>query len=210
MSAFQPIPPKHAAKLIEDAGMGEDGKRLILELAAAGDVKGYARLIETAGQNGDTTEVRDSMIPRAIWKRVIETGRAEEVWSGAVRLDGSGQVGGAPAVNLIGIRFKQETIEDATAAHGSAKPRPIARTSAKNLAVAAEVENSSPGPLFTPATIDLSGPWVDVKTAKRALSVGTTKLYEMMASGKLEWKPIGARGRRISTASIRALGTAKA
>jgi hypothetical protein len=199
MSAFQPIPPKHAAELIEAAGMGEEGKRLILELAAAGAVKGYASMIETTDADGSTIELRDPTIPRAIWKRIMQEGKASDVWSGAVRLAGSGLLGGTPAVNVIGIRFKRETILHATATHGSAKPCLGGRKpAAKPLREAPVASPTSP----TPQPIDLSVPWVSVKTAARALSVGRTKLYDMMSNGELDWQPIGDRGRRISTSSI--------
>jgi hypothetical protein len=47
--------------------------------------------------------------------------------------------------------------------------------------------------------------WVTVKETKRLIPVGTTKLYELIGSGRLESCLLGRR-RMISYASIERLG----
>lgn len=83
-------------------------------------MKGYARLIESVDADGSRIEVRDSRIPRELWRRIVDEGRASDVWSiGTVRLAGSGLIGGTPAVTVIGIRFDDTTLSQIVGEHGA-------------------------------------------------------------------------------------------
>jgi len=46
VSAFRPISPKSALRLLDAAQIRADTQRMLVDLAVAGAVKGYARLIE--------------------------------------------------------------------------------------------------------------------------------------------------------------------
>lgn len=211
MSAFNPIPPRRAAELVEEAQLGDAG-RVLVDFAAAGLVKGYARLIETVDASGKRSEVRDSRIPRELWRRIVEEGRAEDVWTiGTVRLAGSGLVGGDPAITLIGIRFDDVSLQAVVAQH-SGTARPLMRAKlvkprdAPATTVAPVVE---PAALPQPSRPGLSAipdgaVTVTIKQAMAAVGLGRTTVDKLCGEGKLTRVKVGGRA-LITVESIRAL-----
>jgi hypothetical protein len=211
LSAFAPIAPRAAATIAEEAELGEVG-RVLLDFAAAGLLKGYARLIETVDARGDRSEVRDSRISREIWRRIAEEGRGGDVWSsGTVRLSGSGLVGGADAVAIIGIRFDEKSLKAVVEQHRPTRSaakrvviraaRPvIAESASDDIVVVAKPHSVAPAPVPLPdGAISVS-----VAQACAALGLGRTKVNAMMKAGELVRVKIGGRA-LITIASIRAL-----
>lgn len=99
--------------------------RVLVDFAAAGLVKGYARLIKTVQADGTCAEVRDSRIPSDVWKRIVEQGCVADILAvGTVRLAGSLLRGGEPSMSVIGIRFDDVSLQAETEQH-SAVARPL-------------------------------------------------------------------------------------
>jgi hypothetical protein len=211
LSAFAPIAPRAAATIAEEAELGEVGQ-VLLDFAVAGLLKGYARLIETVDARGNRSEVRDSRIPREIWRRIAEEGNGADVWStGTVRLSGSGLVGGAGAVAVIGIRFDEKSLKAVVEQH-----RPTRMPAKRGASRAARVEiekgvrddivmTADPRPVATaPGALPDGAISVSVAQACAALGLGRTKINAMMKAGELVRIKIGGRA-LITAASIRAL-----
>lgn len=194
MTAWRPISPTEARNILENATVGGDAGALLIDLAQAGLVKGYARLIERAG--GD--EVRDSRIDRDLWRQVVEGGKAPEIFSnGTVRLEGA---------SAIGIRFDERSVRVAATEHGcrveparqeavaSKKAQPAAaKKAAASVEAAPEVaveRSSSSRPSFT---IPAGTLVLNTLEAASALRVGKTTLVALANSGKIERRSVGRR-----------------
>ena len=213
MSAFNPITPRHAAELIEQAGIGEPANVLVGS-SSIGLVKGYARMIDTKSSDGSHSEVRDSRIPRVLWRRIADAELGEQILSSfTVHLvEGPGD----PAVAISGIRFDDKSLRAVIAQH-SAAPRPADEI------VAARMTRAVSLPAVAPQKIDVPPPPVEtasrarpvlsalpegavlvtVNQAMAALGLGRTKVNELMVMGTLVRVKIDTRT-LITTESIRA------
>ena len=115
MTAFVQINSHDAADLLASAGSAE-ARRCIVDFAAAGLLNVYARKIETTDPSGACVDSLASVIPPALWKRIVAEGVADDVWTrDTVRLAGS--VGGAPAVAITGIGFSEQFVRLLIAQH---------------------------------------------------------------------------------------------
>ncbi|MCD2325021.1 hypothetical protein LQ953_13435 [Sphingomonas sp. IC-56] len=214
MSAFNPIPPRRAAAIIEEAQLG-DPMRILVDFAAAGLVKGYARLIETAHADGTCAEVRDSRVPREVWKRIIEQGCAADILAvGTVRLPGSHLRGGEPSMSVIGIRFDDVSLQAVIEQHSAearplralraapgviTPPQPVAAPAAISAQPAAAPRSQSPA-----ASIPEGAVTVTVQQAMAALGLGRTKVNQLMGQGRLTRVKVDTRT-LITVDSIRTL-----
>jgi excisionase family DNA binding protein len=210
MSAFQPISPSAAVELLEDADTGLDCAQLLADLAEAGRVRSYARLVEVSGVGRQTSEVRDGRIERAVWKRIVAEDKVAGVYAtGSVRLGCDTDPAGA--VSVLGIRFDEKSVMAAAVEHGRSKPafRP-AKLKAKPVAqvqhaepvaevVQAVAVEERPRRILPDGAVAMS---VDEAAAVLGVSRGT--VYKLMDTGALESKKVGGR-RLVSAASVRAL-----
>ena len=123
MTAFRPISPAAAVQILDAASVGPEHKRLLADLAMAGIIKAYARLIEKDMPGGARAEVRDKRIDRSIWRRIVAEDRAPDVFAtGSVHLGGQGY---GERISVIGIRFDASSVTAAASDHGPVPP-PIA------------------------------------------------------------------------------------
>jgi hypothetical protein len=117
VTAFRPISPHAAIQILDAADIGADLHRLLANLAMAGLVKGYARLIESETIGQPRTEIRDSRIDWSIWRRIVAEDRIPAVYDDAsVHLDDDGA---GNRVSIIGIRFDAASVNRAAAEHGA-------------------------------------------------------------------------------------------
>lgn len=209
MSAFQPISPRAALQLLEAADIGVDCARLLADLAEAGRVKGYARLVETSAPGQAITEVRDGRIDRSIWKRIVIEDKVADVYAvGSVRLGNDA----AGSVSVLGIRFDEKSVQAAVADHGLVRPVPASRAAPARKVVAEKPDPVSdrdlPETVAAPAAPrrslapDAIGASIDEAAAVLGLGRGT--IYKLIDSGTLDSKKIGRR-RLVSAESIRGL-----
>lgn len=212
MTAFNPITPRRAVDVLEAAQLG-DVVRILVDFAAAGLVKGYARSIETVDANRNRTEIRDKQIPRELWRRIVKDGRYDDVLSlGKLHLAGSGSISCEPDVSVTGIRFDAKSVQSVVEQHGG-HIRPVARapTASKPHEMNAplptlnrQIEPASP--LIAAAPIPVGIPegavTVTVKQAMAAMGLGRTKINELMTDGTLSRIKVGGRT-LIAVGSIR-------
>lgn len=214
MSAFNPIAPRHAASLVEQASLG-DAAQVLVDFAAAGLVKGYARLIETVDAAG-CSEVRDSRVPRDLWRRIADAGKSDQVLSAMkISLD-KGPAG--PAVEITGIRFDDKSLQSVIGQH-TAAARPVDEVIAPKAeqreapavemtVEAIEMPVASALPLPKPRAVLSALPegavLVTVNQAMAALGLGRTKINDLMVRGTLVRVKIDTRT-LITAESIRAL-----
>lgn len=211
MSAFTPIPPRSATEMFELEQA--EGLKIISDLAEAGLVKAYARLIERVQPCGSRESVRDKRIAPAMWRRIISEGKVSEVLSGTVRLEGSSDFGGGPQVSLIGIRFDPASVRTAALEHGSAsaqalQPSSPARTARQLVTEPVDLPVLAPDhtaqskpPREEPRSISSNAAQLKVEEAMAMLNIGRTKLYDLIAKEELELVKVGA-GSRITRRSI--------
>jgi hypothetical protein len=189
---------------------------VLADFAVAGLVKAYARIIETDEADGRRTEVRDSRIPRDLWRRICGEGKVDDIWAiGSVRLPGSDLRDGLPAVSLIGIRFDDKSLQNVIAQHsgdvGSAAPpdQPELRTVHAMLSSPPPDEQPKLEPVKTttkPVRVGIpeGAITVTVKEAMAATGLGRTTIDKLMGNGTLVRVKVGART-LITAESIRAL-----
>jgi len=203
MTAFRPIPPSAAVAMLDAPSI--DARIILSDLAAAGLVRGYARLLKTQDAEG-TCEVRDSRMSRETWERIIAHDKIDDVFStGSVRIPHGSQDDG-PRLTAIGIRFDANSIASAATEHG------LMTAKAVHLSTFLE-----PAPDPSPA----SAPLVTSKGIKRhiriipqgalqltideamaVLAVGRTTLYKLINDGTLEMKKTDGRS-HVTTLSVR-------
>ncbi|HEX7822709.1 MAG TPA: hypothetical protein VF463_19070 [Sphingobium sp.] len=206
MSAWKPIAPNEAIKLLEAAEIGVDPAALLLDLAQAGLVKGYARLVSRPHAGG---EVRDPKIDRDLWRQIISAGKGADVFaSGSVRMDD---------VTVIAIRFDERSVRTAATEHGAQAVRPVVASpspSARSAPKVTEPQASTPSPAncrdreiqptaappkFAKATARPAGQIpegaivLDTPAAAAALCIGKTKLVSLANEGKIERRSVGRR-----------------
>ncbi|WP_394648244.1 helix-turn-helix domain-containing protein [uncultured Sphingomonas sp.] len=128
MTAFRPISPAAAVQILDAASVGAEHQRLLADLAMAGVIKAYARLIESDVRGGARAEVRDSRIDRSIWRRIVGEDRTADIFAtGSVHLGGQGF---GERISVIGIRFDASSVTAAASDHGLVPPPPTATSRA--------------------------------------------------------------------------------
>lgn len=201
MVAYTPISPRLASDIVDQAQIDAAWDALA-SFAEAGIVKAYARLAETVHTDGRREEVRDKRITRELWRRIVAEGRAQDIASGTVRLQGSAEFGGGPKVTLIGIGFDDASVRAFASRHGTPLPvpqvapqptpfTPVADASAPPAApavAAAKPRSSRPVPTAAPGAQA-----VTIDQACAMLNVGRTTIYELNKQGKLTITKIGRR-----------------
>lgn len=222
MTAFQPLPPKKAILLVEEAGV-MDAALMIRDYAAAGIVKSYAMVVETIGADGGRSCVRDAAIPVTLWHRMIEEGADEGIWAGAtVRLAGIDATA-VPKVNITGVRFNEGDLHKLVALLGNgAVAAPDVRTPPA-VEASAPVDVPDARMEDVPAIVDTPAPrktrerrqpdpsilmpgklLLTVAETQAALGLGRTKVDELMNDGRLDRRTIDG-GVRITTESVKAI-----
>lgn len=224
MGNFNPIAPRRAVELLDRADLG-DAPAVLADFAVAGLIKAYARIIETVEPGGGRSEVRDSRIPRDLWRRICDEGQVASIWStGSVRLEGSDLRGGAPSVSLIGIRFDDKSLHTVIAQHGgdaapmaeaTVAPAPVAATPDAPVTTAAAIVGKmadvSPPPAVAvkakrvPEGLPDGALTATVAQAAAALGLGRTTIDKLMKNGTLVRIKLGGRT-LIQADGIRALG----
>lgn len=196
MSAFNPIPAPKLIEQLEPEAAGVDVRVIIADLAEAGLIKSYARLV-SSDRAPEPTEVRDSTVGRDTWRRINAEGLADDVWStGTARLSGDN---GGPQISVIGIRFEVHAVRSALVRHGiplrkssptipqAALTAPTAATSPATSAAAPAAGSSKQLPSLTEA-VNLS-----IDDAARLLRIGRTTVYERIKDGTLVARKLGRR-----------------
>lgn len=218
MGNFNPIAPRKAAELVDMADLG-DASAVLADFAVAGLIKAYARIIETVDAGGARAEVRDSRIPRDLWRRICDEGKVSDIWAtGSVRLLGSDLRGGTPSVSLIGIRFDDKSLQTVISQHGgpiTAMAKDVDNTAAIPTAPAvAQVQLvketiAPPVPAAVPTKRVRQGlpegaVTVTVAQAEATIGLGRTTIDKLMKNGTLVRVKVGSRT-LITVDSIRAL-----
>ena len=215
MSAFRPISPHAAIQIFSDADIGVDRQRLLADLAMAGVVKSYARLIETTALDAPRAEVRDSKIARGIWRQIITEEKIADIYQdGSVHLAGNQDAG---RTSVIGIRFDEGSVRGAAADHGAIVPaqrKPIGddagkKVSAKKAAQrpvdsdpVACVEQAPVAPKR--ALIEEGAIAISVQETASVLGVSVGTVYKEIGLGRLVSTKTGRR-RLVSVDSIRSM-----
>lgn len=218
MGNFNPIAPRKAAELVDMADLGE-ASAVLADFAVAGLIKAYARIIETVDAGGARAEVRDSRIPRDLWRRICDEGKVSDIWAtGSVRLLGSDLRGGTPSVSLIGIRFDDKSLQTVISQHGgpiTAMAKDVDDTAAiPTTPTVAQVQPvqetiALPVPAAVPTKRVRQGlpegaVTVTVAQAEAAIGLGRTTIDKLMKNGTLVRVKVGSRT-LITVDSIRAL-----
>lgn len=219
MTAFHPISPRSALQILESADIGVDGARLLLDLAEAGLIRGYARLVETIVPGTQPTEVRDSRIGRELWKRIVAEQKVEEVFAaGSVRIAGEGG-----STSLIGIRFDARSVQVAAQQHGTGLPKPETQRISPGGSASNDRSISKPAACERDLPVQVNIPKVKVSSrrpdrlglpegavsvsisdASAAMGLSRGTIYKLLDKGDLTSVKIGNR-RLISADSIRTL-----
>lgn len=222
MGNFNPIAPRKAAELVDMADLG-DASTVLADFAVAGLIKAYARIIETVDAGGARAEVRDSRIPRDLWRRICDEGKVADIWAtGSVRLPGSDLRGGTPSVSLIGIRFDDKSLQTVISQHGgpltaiakdvddtAAAPATPGAAQVQPADEAAAIVPSSAAPAAVPTKRVRQGlpegaVMVTVAQAEAATGLGRTTIDKLMKAGTLVRVKVGSRT-LITVESIRTL-----
>lgn len=214
MSAFNPIAPRRAAELIEQAGIGNPAN-ILVGSSSIGLVKAYARMIETKNADGTHSGVRDSRIPRDLWQRIADAEMGEQILSSFTVLLAAEPAN--PAVAISGIRFDDKSLlaligqHSAAARHSNEMISPNVAERAQQVTEVAAKEAKVPdaaasSPKARPALSALpeGAVLVTVNQAMAALGLGRTKVNDLMVKGTLVRVKIDTRT-LITSESIRAL-----
>lgn len=209
LTAFHPVPPAKAIRLVEAAGV-LNAAQLIRDFAAARLVKSYALVLETIEPAGRRTCVRSSAISAELWQRVISDGVEDAAWiGGTVRLTGADLIGGKPAVSITGIGFNDKDLQRLIEHQQGGVPK----AAVKKAPVLTVAHVAVPQPATTPkrrpdpCAIPEGALLATVKQVEAALGFGRTKVNELMNQGRLERVAIDG-GVRITVASVMALAGA--
>ena len=214
MSAFRPISPQAAVQILDAADVGINADARLLDLAVAGIVKGYARLIETDTPGKPHQEVRDSRIGRDLWRRIVHDNKTPDVYSaGSVHLEAVGDAAAMGRTSVIGIRFDAKSVHAAATDHGSIAPLPpLVKATCSDTRpaptppIAAPTENAQAPlpPVTRPPLIEEGAVSISIEDAAAAIGVSRGTIYNWIAQGRLIAPKIGNR-RLVSVDSIRAL-----
>ena len=203
MTAFSPISPSAALAMLK--GSDVDARTLLADLAEAGIIKGYARLLKRGA-----AESRDCRIPRDIWGQIIAHQKVDDVFTlHSVRIASDGQTASNDSIAALGIRFEEKSIAAAAVQHGllapgfPAEPASVS-TSMPN--VAATVEDAPATPLRAkpaPRLVPDGALQLTVDETMAALGIGRTTLYKLVSEGHLVMKKTGGRS-HITVDSVKA------
>ena len=219
VTAFRPISPHAAIQILDTADIGADLHRLLANLAMAGLVKGYARLIEGEAAGQPFTEVRDSRIDRDIWRRIVAEDRIAAVYEEAsVHLydDGDGN-----RVSVIGIRFDATSVNRAAAEHGAVpaaarapivthivppanKPKPTPSPACDEPSAFTVVEVPIVAAVRQRAVLDPGTVALSIQETADVLGVSKGTVNKLIREGKLTIKKVGRRT-LVQAVSVRAL-----
>ncbi len=209
MTAFHPVPPAKAIRLVEAAGIS-NAAQLIRDFAAAGLMKSYALVLETIEPIGRRTCVRGGAIPTELWQRIVSDGVEDAAWiGGAVRLAGADMIGGKPAAFITGIGFNDKDLQRLIEHQQGGAPKPAAakKASIVGVEIVPELQSAkSPKRRPDPSAIPRGALLATVKQVEAALGFGRTKVNELMNQGRLERVAIDG-GVRITVESVKALAT---
>lgn len=215
LTAFNPIAPDEAVKLVEQAGLG-GALSFLADHGLAGKVKAYAEWMEKLQPNGHREEMRDKRIAPELWRRIIAEDKIDEVATGRVRLVGSSEFGGGPKITIVGIRFDDLSLQ-ATIARHCAGPRVMAIPSdplslSPEAATSAESQSkpdvaqadAKPRRAANPSAIPIGAITVTVNQTMDITGLGRTTIDKLMGEGVLVRVKVGGRT-LITVASIRRL-----
>jgi len=122
VTAFRSISPQQAIAIVESRGV-PDARRLIVDFAAAGLVKGYALVIETIAAPGDIRTIRGAAISTDLWKRVQQASLADDVWRGGTLRLAADPASGLPEVSITGVSFSEKSLHRLVEHHGGDAPK---------------------------------------------------------------------------------------
>jgi excisionase family DNA binding protein len=210
VTAFCPISPAAAVQILDAASVGAEHQRLLADLAMAGVIKAYARLIESDVRGGARAEVRDSRIDRSIWRRIVGEDRTADIFAtGSVHLGGQGY---GERVSVIGVRFDASSVTAAASDHGLVPPPSIAGSRASKSRAAprqtvlpldgaaeeavAEGSEASPQESARPkprAALDPNAVALSKREAADVLGVSLGTVNNLIKRGDLVAKKVGRR-----------------
>ena len=205
LSAFQPITPQQAIAMAKGAGV-QDARRVIIDFAAAGLVKGYALVCETTIGNERTT-IRGAAIPTDLWKRVQRDGLAESVWAGGTLRLEAVTADALPEVHITGVSFSEASLQRLVEHYGGSAPVTPKRAEPPQPVEPAAVPTASSPRRSAPAAIPVDAVTVTVNQAMGMLGLGRTKINELMNDGRLVKRKFDRRT-MIEVESIRLFATA--
>lgn len=186
-------------------GTEVDARTLLADLAEAGIIKGYARLLKRG-----LVESRDCRIPRDVWGQIIAHQKVDDVFTKhSMRIAPDGEPAGDQGIAALGIRFEEKSIAAAALQHGllsrelSAEPE-SAPTNMPNVAVAEEEDAPATPPRAkaAPRLVPEGALQLTVDETMAALGIGRTTLYKLIGEGQLVMKKTGGRS-HITAQSIR-------
>lgn len=218
MTAFRPISPGAAIDILNAADIRVDRERLLVDLAMAGTVKGYARLIEIEAAGAAPVAIRDGRIDRATWWRIIAADRIADIYRvGSIHMDEQGPSG---RLSVIGIRFDAASVTAAAADHSLIAPSPITPTSASTprarmaaavadvfepvpigVAEPSEASNNESRAILHADTVALS-----IDQAADVLGVARGTIHNLIKRDQLVARKVGRRT-LVQADSVRALLT---
>lgn len=202
LTAFQPITPQQAIDIAERAGV-PDARRVIIDFAAAGLVKGYALVCETMTASERTTK-RDAAISTDLWKRLQRDGVADRVWGGGTIRLVVDPASNLPEVHITGVSFSQASVQRLVHHHGGSAPAAPKPTEPRKPIEPTAVPTAVSLGRSAPSAIPADAVTVTVKQAMAMLGLGRTKINEMMNDGRLVKRKFDRRT-MIDVESIRRL-----
>ncbi len=211
MTEFVPATAVRALASLEAAGV-PDARRLLTDYAAAGLVRSYALIIESADASGPKQPARGSAVAADLWKRMVREGATHDVWTGgSVRLAADDLIGGLPAISITGVGFHKGDLDWIVKHHGGDGSRAERRAAASQapremVADVADAQTHSPkgGRKSETPPIPPGAIFASVAQAGAVLNFKRTKINELMNDGRLAWRKIDG-ATKIEVASIMAL-----
>ncbi len=201
MSEHKPIPPAKAIEATEAAGL-PNAKAILADYAAAGLIKTYALVRQTASVSGKLETVRDAQIPNEVWQRIVAENKVcDALNGGTIRLQGSHLRGGELFVQITGISFSEASLAKVlerycrTSRHSSApssKPSPTPPSSLlpdnDPSPIADDCKSKKVHPPIKPGDLLAS-----IAQTTRVTGLGRTKVNGLMNDGTLVKKKVGRR-----------------
>ena len=202
LTAFHPITPQQAIAIAEGAGV-HDARRVIVDYAAAGIVKGYALVCETMMTSERRTS-RGAAISIALWKRLQREGLSDQVWNGGTLRLEADPLNDLPEVSITGVSFSQASLQRLVNHHGGGTPTAHEPAQPPKVVVTTARPIASSRLRPDPSAIPAGAITVTVNQAMAALGLGRTKINALMNDGRLVRIKYD-RSTRIEVESIRLL-----
>lgn len=201
MSEHKPIPPVKAIEVTEAAGL-PNAKAILADYAAAGLIKTYALIRQTASVGGELKTVRDAQIPNEVWQRIVAENKVcDALNGGTIRLQGSHLRGGESFVQITGISFSEASLANVlerycrTSRHSSvssAKPSPTPPSS--------QLPDKDPSPIAddfqskkVPPPIKPGDLLASIAQTKQVTGLGRTTVDKLIKQGIFVKKDVGRR-----------------